>query len=265
MILYGLVTVYSIYKIYSFRKNVQCTLSYILSNQRCYQQNILSNNKYLPTLAEITVINFKDVRTDIANLKAETNNKFDRYLHKLMHTTAVNMFLYYHNITAHTSLVTTIHFFYLLNINDELTNTCGKYGRQTICHSHSVSIIKRTDSCDCITWSVEIQLICSHSNCNSNGNFIIYHTFNFVTEWLHNKAVMPYYRKNKHLLHLPSKASISNFTGIKSNQSGVFSVNRVPPISVKSKVVRYYHRQPKAKQNLFIKVGQNRTRHHIFQ
>ncbi len=63
--------------------------------------------------------------------------------------------------------------------------------------------------------------------------FIIYYTFNFVTEWLHNKAVMPYYRENEHLLHLPSKASIPNFTLIKFNQSVVFSVNTVPPISVK--------------------------------
>ncbi len=146
--------------------------------------------------------------------------------------TSMCMFLYYHKITVHASLVTTSHYFYLLNINDELTFTCGKYGRQTTCHSHSVSIIKRTDACDCVIQSVEIQLIGSHSNCSYNGNFIIYQTFNFVTEWLHNKAVMPYYRENEHLLCLPSKASIPNFTVIKSNQSGVFSVNTVPPISV---------------------------------
>ncbi len=44
---------------------------------------------------------------------------------------------------------------------------------------------------------------------------------------------MPYYREKEHLLGLPSKASIPNFTIIESNQSGVFSVNTVPPISVK--------------------------------
>ncbi len=147
--------------------------------------------------------------------------------------TSTCMFLYYHKITMRASLVTTSHLFYMLNINDELKITCDKYGTQTTCHSHSVSIIKRTDSCDCVIQSIEIQLIGSHSNCSSNGNFIIYHTFNFVTEWLHNEAVMPYYRENEHLLHLPSKASIPNFSIIKSNQSGVFSVNTVPPISVK--------------------------------
>ncbi len=146
--------------------------------------------------------------------------------------TSMCTFLYYHKITVHASLVTTSHFFYLLNINDELTITCGKYGSQTTRHSHSVSIIKRTNACDCVIQSVEIQLIGSHCNCSSNGNFIIYHTFNIVTEWLHNKAVMPYYRENKHLLRLPSKASIPNFTVIKSNHSGVFSFNTVPPISV---------------------------------
>ncbi len=57
----GLVTAYRIYKSYTFRKNVQRTLSYILSNQRHYQQNILSNKKYLLSLAEITSSNFKDV------------------------------------------------------------------------------------------------------------------------------------------------------------------------------------------------------------
>ncbi len=428
MIVSGLVTAYRIYKSYTFRKNVQHTLSYILSNQRHYQQNVLSNKKYLLSLAEITSSNFKDVCTDIANLKTETN-KFDRYLHKLIHTTAdtifyknyilhyvnilhhldhaivtnnnkikhikstlhmkcrnfisglhilarnripesilhadvfsnilhgvsqylrkdnvytllygtsVNpyygmevvksfilngalfmtislplkhhrapilslcglfsyhlpinmsdekslsssytklqvshpylllgddqyalldnnfdrqvvqydhmyvqqeplllfrrtdkncyiniiehapaktitstcMFHYYHKITVHSSLVTTSHFFYILNINDELKITCGKYGGQTTHHSHSVSIIKRTNACE----PVEIQLIGSHSNCSSNGNFIIYHTFNFVTEWLHNKVVIPYFRENKHLLRLPSNASIPNFTIIKSNQ-----------------------------------------------
>ncbi len=43
---------------------------------------------------------------------------------------------------------------------------------------------------------------------------------------------MPYYRENEHLLRLPSKASIPNFTVIKSNESGVFSVNTVQHISV---------------------------------
>ncbi len=125
-------------------------------------------------------------------------------------------FLYYHKITVKASLVATSHFVYLLNINDELNITCGKYGRQTICRSHSVSIIKS-----------------SHSNCSSNGNFIIYHTFNFVIEWLHNKALLPHYRENEHILYLLSKASIPNFSIIKSNLSGVFSENNVLPISLK--------------------------------
>ncbi len=160
------------------------------------------------------------------------------YINIIEHTPAKTItstctFLYYHKITVHASLVTTSHFFYLLNINDELKITCGKYGRQSTCHSHSASIIKRTDACDCVIQSVEIQLIGSHSNCSLNSNFIIYHTVNFVTEWLHNKAVIPYYRGNEHLLRLPSKASIPDFTIIKSNQSDVFIVNTVPPISVK--------------------------------
>ncbi len=85
------------------------TLSYILSNQRHYQQNILSNKKYLLSLAEITSSNFKDVRTDIANLKKETKNTFHRYILKLMHTTADTIFyksyiLHYVNILHHLHL-----------------------------------------------------------------------------------------------------------------------------------------------------------------
>ncbi len=44
---------------------------------------------------------------------------------------------------------------------------------------------------------------------------------------------MPFYKENEHLLHLPSKYSIYNFTVSKSNQSGVFSANIVSPFSVK--------------------------------
>ncbi len=44
MFMSGLLTAYRIYKSYTFRKNVQHTLSYLLSNQRHFQQNILSNN-----------------------------------------------------------------------------------------------------------------------------------------------------------------------------------------------------------------------------
>ncbi len=85
---------------------MQHTLSYILPNQRYYQQNILSNKKFLLSLDEITLSNFKDVGTDIANLKTETNHKFDRYLYKLMHTTADTIFyknyiLHYVNILHH--------------------------------------------------------------------------------------------------------------------------------------------------------------------
>ncbi len=114
MVVSGLVTAYRIYKSYTFRKNVQRTLSYILSNQRHFQQNILSNKRYLLSLAEITSSNFKDVCSDIANLKKETNNKFDRYLHRLMHTSADSIFynnyiLHYMNILHHLDHDFVIH------------------------------------------------------------------------------------------------------------------------------------------------------------
>ncbi len=109
-------------------------------------------------------------------------------------------FQYFNKIRVHATLVTTSHFFYLLNIYDELKITCGKYNSETIRHSHSVSIIKRSDACDCAIQSTDIQCIGSHTNCSSNGNFIIYHTYNFITEWLNNKDIMLYYRENQHIL-----------------------------------------------------------------
>ncbi len=91
-------------------------------------------------------------------------------------------FSYYHNITVHASLVATNDFFFLLNMLDELNVICGLYNRETICSTYSVGIINRKDLCDCVIQTTVIQLIGSHTNCSSNGNFLIQHTLNFVTE-----------------------------------------------------------------------------------
>ncbi len=106
MVFSGLVTAYRIYKSYTLRKNVQQTLSYILDKQRNFQQNILSNKRYFLSVAEITSSNFKDVCSDIATLKSDTNNKVDRYLQRPMHTSAdsiihKNYVLHYVNILHH--------------------------------------------------------------------------------------------------------------------------------------------------------------------
>ncbi len=95
----GLVTAYRIYKSYTFSKNVQQTLSYISDKKRHFQQNVLSNKRYILSLVEITSCNFKDVLSDIAKLKSDTNNNFDRYLHRLMHTSADSIF--YKNDVLH--------------------------------------------------------------------------------------------------------------------------------------------------------------------
>ncbi len=102
----GIVTACRKYKSYTFCKNMQRTLHYILNKQKQFQQNVLSNKRYLLFLAEITSSNFKDIRSDIATFKADTNRKFDRYLHKLMHTSADSIFyknylLHYVNILHH--------------------------------------------------------------------------------------------------------------------------------------------------------------------
>ncbi len=143
-------------------------------------------------------------------------------------------FSYYHKITAHATLVTTNDFFYLLNIQDEIKITCEKYNRESVCETHSVSvsIIKRQDVCDCVIQTTEIQLIGSQSNCSSNGNFIIYHTFNFITEWLSNKFTMPYYRKKEHILTLPGQSKLPAINVLQSNTSDVFTEQRVSVISI---------------------------------
>ncbi len=142
------------------------------------------------------------------------------------------MFLYYHKITLHATIVTTNDFFYVLNIQDEIKITCGKYNHETVREMHSVSIIKQKDICDCVIQTTEIQLIGRHSNCSSNENFIIYDTFNFVTEWLYNKLTMPYYMEKEHILRLPSQARIPAIIVIQSNTSNVFTKSEIPAISI---------------------------------
>ncbi len=86
------------------------------------------------------------------------------------------VFYYYNNISVHATLVTINDFFYLLNIKEELRVTCEQYFHETTRTTYSVSIISHKDLCNCI-----LQLIGSHSNCASKGNFLIQYTFNFVT------------------------------------------------------------------------------------
>ncbi len=83
------------------------------------------------------------------------------------------LFLYYHNITIHASLVSTNDFFFLQNIQDKLKIICGLCNHQTIHSTYSVSIINRKGLCNCVIQTTEIQLIGSHTNYSSNGNFLI--------------------------------------------------------------------------------------------
>ncbi len=132
MVVSDLVTAYRIYKSYTFRKNLQHTLSYILCNQRHFQQNILCNKRYLLSLAEITSSNFKDVCSDITNLKKETNNKIVRYLHRLMHTSTdsilyKNYILHYMNILHHLDHDLVIHNNKIERIKSNLHMKCRNF------------------------------------------------------------------------------------------------------------------------------------------
>ncbi len=98
-----LVSAYRFYKSYTFKKNVKCTLHYILGKQQHFRQNILSNKRNLLSLAEVISSNFNDAHADLSQLKSDTDSKFDAYLINVMHTTADAIFnknyvLYYVNI-----------------------------------------------------------------------------------------------------------------------------------------------------------------------
>ncbi len=59
------------------------------------------------------------------------------------------VFSYFQNISIHAMLVTTDDFFFLLNnIKEELKAICGKYNRETIQTTYSVSIISCKDMCE---------------------------------------------------------------------------------------------------------------------
>ncbi len=159
------------------------------------------------------------------------------YINIIEHATAnvitsTCTFLYYHNITVHASLVTTNDFFFLLNMQEELKVTCGLYNWETTRSTYSASFVNRKDLCDCFIQTAEIQLIGSHSNCSSNGNFDIYYTFNFVTEWIYNKMTMSCYWENDHILSLPSQAKLLGFSVLKSNTSNVFTESETLAISL---------------------------------
>ncbi len=109
---------------------------------------------------------------------------------------------------------------------------CGVYNNETIRTTYSVRIIKREDLCDYVIQTTETQLIGSHTNCSTNGNFHIHHTFNFVTKWIYNTGTMSYYKENAHILCLPSQAKVIDLSVHKSNTANIYPESKTPPISL---------------------------------
>ncbi len=147
-------------------------------------------------------------------------------------TISTCVFSYYHNISVHTTLVTTNYFFFLLNIKEELQRTCGKYNHETTRTTYSVSIINCRDLCNCVLQTSEIQLIGSHSNSTSKGNFVVQYTFNLVTEWIHSKSTMSYYRENVHILRLPSQAKLPDLNIATTDTKNIYAESKTPIISL---------------------------------
>ncbi len=95
---------------------------------------------------------FKDVCTDIANLKKETNNKFHRHLHKLMHTTADTIFyknyiLHYVNILDHLDHDLVIHNNKIERIKSNLHLKCRNFisGLHILARNHIPESILHAD------------------------------------------------------------------------------------------------------------------------
>ncbi len=95
-----------------------------------------------------------------------------------------------------------------------------------------LAIINRKDLCNCVIQTTEIQLIGSHTNDSSNGNFLIQHTFNFGTEHKHNKMTMSYYREDAHILLyiVKPKSKISVF--LKPSEPMLTQKAKLPAISL---------------------------------
>ncbi len=232
----------SLYRLYSYHLTSNMSDGKSVSSsytklQISHPYMLLSDDEFALLVHNCVIIRLYNMTTCMCKWNQFRRTNKNCYINIIEHPpakpiTSTCRFLYYHKISVHTSLVTTSPFFYLLNIYDELKITCGKYSRETIHHPYSVSIIKWTHACECVIQSLEIQLIGSHTNCSSNVNFIIYHTYNFVTEWLHNKFVMPYYQEKEHILLLPSSASILKLNLVKTNSSDVFTEDKVLPISL---------------------------------
>ncbi len=157
-------------------------------------------------------------------------------------------------------MVTTNDFFFLLNIQDKLKVIIRVYNRETIHTTYSFSIVKREDICDCVIQTTEIQLIGSHTNCSTKGNFFIHNTFNFVTKWIYNKGTMSYYRENAHILHLPSQAKVPDLRVFKCNTANVYTESKTPPISLN---INWMYLSTNLKMKIYISLKLTRTERSI--
>ncbi len=93
-------------------------------------------------------------------------------------------FRYNPNIVVLTTLVSTAEHFYLLNVNNDIVVVCGQSKGKTIQQIHSINIIARKDLCLCTIYTTNIIILGTHSNCTTDGQFKIYFTFKFSTEWI---------------------------------------------------------------------------------
>ncbi len=149
-------------------------------------------NVFLPHIThmwchcKLSSSNFKDVSSDIAKLKSDTNNKFDRYLHRLMHTSADSIF--YKNYVLH--YVNILH-----HLNHNL-----------VTHNNMIECIKSRLHMKCRNFISGLHILAKnqipesilHADVFSNILRVVSHYLlkDKVYTLLYGTSVNPYYRTN---------------------------------------------------------------------
>ncbi len=150
-------------------------------------------------------------------------------------------FRYYQNIVVPTSLVSTADPLYQLNANTEIVVVCGQSKGKTIRQVHSISIIARIDLCLYIINTNYIIILGTYSNCTTDGQFKIYYTFNFATEWIKSGNDIALYEDNMELLNSPSHSFLPKILILDLPNRDTYKERKIPAISLHklNKLVKY--------------------------
>ncbi len=150
-------------------------------------------------------------------------------------------FRYYPHKVVPTTLVSTANHFCLLNVNTEIVVVCVQSKHKIIRQVHSISIISRKDLCLCTTYTNYIIILGTHSNCTTDGQFKIYYTFNFATEWMRSGNDIALDEDNMELLNSPSYSFLPLILILDIPNSDKYKERKIAVISLHklSKLVKF--------------------------